>query len=185
LREEQLQKDREIEAFRRQLNSSEATASEVHSRFQVQMEVQRQLMLPPTTTPAYSSSSMHNQMVFPPLTSASGMSTQELRIPTTYQARSHTDQRGTPAGTNALNAMYASSEDRHHREWGSSDDRHRRRDGGSDDRYHRGRGKSNSRHPRQRSKHGDKHRRKRADLVTVIIVSMITPTTDNAMSQDP
>ena len=47
LREEQLQKDREIEAFRRQLNSSEATAREAHSRFQVQMEVQRQLMLPP------------------------------------------------------------------------------------------------------------------------------------------
>ena len=50
LREEQLQKDREIEAFRRQLNSSEATAREAHSRFQVQMEVQRQLMLPPSTT---------------------------------------------------------------------------------------------------------------------------------------
>ena len=49
---------------------------------------------------------------------ASGMSTQELRAPTTYQAGSHTDQRGTPSGTN-------------------SDDRHRRRDSGSDDRYHR------------------------------------------------
>ena len=61
LREEQLQKDREIEAIRRQLNSSEATAREAHSRFQVQMEVQRQFMLPPSTTPAYSSSSgMHN-----------------------------------------------------------------------------------------------------------------------------
>jgi len=39
--EEQLQKDREIETIRRQLNSSEATACEAHSRFQVQMEVQR------------------------------------------------------------------------------------------------------------------------------------------------
>jgi hypothetical protein len=84
LREEQLQKDREIEAIRRQLNSSEATAREAHSRFQVQMEVHRQLMLPPSTTPASSSSNMHNQFAFPPLTPASGMSTQELRVPTTY-----------------------------------------------------------------------------------------------------
>jgi hypothetical protein len=38
--EEQLQKDREIEAIRRQLNSSEATARVAHSRFQVQMEIQ-------------------------------------------------------------------------------------------------------------------------------------------------
>ena len=50
LREEQLQKDPEIEAICGQLNSSEATAREAHSRFQVQMEVQRQFMLPPTTT---------------------------------------------------------------------------------------------------------------------------------------
>jgi hypothetical protein len=50
LREEQLQKDREIEAIRRQLNSSEATAREAYSRFQVQMEVQRQLMLPPSAS---------------------------------------------------------------------------------------------------------------------------------------
>jgi len=78
LREEQLQKDREIEAICRQFNSSEATTREAQSRFQVQMEVQRQLMLPPSTTPAYSSSSMHNQFAFPPLTPASGMSTQEL-----------------------------------------------------------------------------------------------------------
>ena len=36
-------------------------------------------MLPPSTTLAYSSSSnMHNQLAFPPLTPASGMSTQEL-----------------------------------------------------------------------------------------------------------
>jgi len=33
LREEQLQKDREIKAIRRQLNFSEATAREAHSRF--------------------------------------------------------------------------------------------------------------------------------------------------------
>jgi len=127
LREEQLQKDREIEA----------TARETHLRFQVHMEVQRQLMLPPTTTPAYSSSSMHNQMAFPPLTPASGMSTQELRVPTTYQAGSHTDQRGTPVGTNALNAMYASSEDRHPRQRSGSKDRHHRDRGSSDDRHRR------------------------------------------------
>ena len=54
LRKEQLQKDREIEAIRRQLNSSEATVREAHSRFQVEIEVQRQFMLPPATTPAYS-----------------------------------------------------------------------------------------------------------------------------------
>jgi hypothetical protein len=53
------------EAIRRQLNSSEATAREAHSRFQVQMEVQRQLMLPPSTTPASSSSKMHNQFAIP------------------------------------------------------------------------------------------------------------------------
>ena len=111
LREEQLQKDREIETIRRQLNSSEATAREAHSRFQVQMEVRRQLMLPPSTTPAYTStsSSMHNQLAFPPLTPASGVSTQELRVPTTYQAGPHTDQRGTPSGSSAMNAMYAGS----------------------------------------------------------------------------
>jgi hypothetical protein len=137
------------------------------------MEVQRQLLLPPATTPAYSSSGMHNQLAFPPLTPASGMSTQELRVRTTYQAGSHTDQRGTPSGTNALNAMYASSEDRHprqrsgskdrhHRDRGSSDDRHRRRNGGSDDRYHRGRSGSDDRHLRQRSKPEDRHRRKRS-----------------------
>ena len=144
LREEQLQKDREIEAIRRQLNSSEATAREAYSRFQVQIEVQRQLMLPPSNTPAYSSSNMHNQLAFPPLTPASGMTTQELRVPTTYQAGSHTDQRGTPSGSNAMKAMYAGSEDRHprqrsgskdrqHRDHGSSGDRHRRQDSGSDE----------------------------------------------------
>ena len=127
-------------------------------------------MLPPTTTPAYSSSSMHNQLAFPPLTPASGMSTQELRVPTTYQAGSHSDQRGTLSGTNAMNTMYASSEDRHprqrsgskdqhHRDRGSSDDRHRRRDSGSDDRYHRRRSRSDDRHPRQPE---DGHRRKRS-----------------------
>ena len=88
-REEQLQKDREIEAIRRQLNSSEATACEAHSRFQVQMEVQRQFMLPPATTPAYSSNS---QLAFQPLTLASGMSTQELRVPTIYQVGPLADQ---------------------------------------------------------------------------------------------
>jgi len=54
LREEQLQEDREINAIQRHLNSSEATAREA------QMEVQRQFMLPPTTTPAYSTSNSHS-----------------------------------------------------------------------------------------------------------------------------
>jgi len=138
-REEQLQKNLEIEAIRRQLNYSEATAREVHSRFQEQIEIQRQFMLPPTTTPAYSSSSMHNQLAFPPLTPASGMSTRELRVPTTYQVGPHKDE--TPSGTNALNAIRdrhprqrSGSKDRHHRYRSSSDDRHRRRDSGSKDR---------------------------------------------------
>ena len=131
-------------------------------------------MLPPSTTLAYSSSSnMHNQLAFPPLTPASGMSTPELRVPTTYQAGSHTDQRGTSSGSSAMNAMYAGSEDRHprqrsgskdqhHRDHGSSDDRQRRQDSGSDDRYHRGRSGSGDRHPYQRSEPEDRLRRKRS-----------------------
>jgi hypothetical protein len=75
---------------------------ETHSRFQVQMEVQRQFMLSPTTTPAYSTSNARNQSVFP---------LQELRVPNTYQLGSHMDQRGTPSGTNPLNAMFVNSED--------------------------------------------------------------------------
>ena len=101
----------------------------------MQMEVQRQFMLPPTTTPAYSSSSANNQLAFPPLTPASGMSTQELRVPTTYHAGSHTDQRGTPSGTNALNAIYASSEDRHPRQQSGSEDRYHREYDHTDDRH--------------------------------------------------
>ena len=157
-REEQLQKDREIEA--RQLNSSKATAREAHSRFQVQMEVQRQFMLPPATTPAYFSNSKHNQLAFQPLTPASGMSTQELRVPTTYLVGPLADQRGTPSGTNAMNAMCASSEDRHHRDRVSSDGTRLRRHSGSDDRYHRGRSRSDDRHPRQRGESEDRHRRR-------------------------
>ena len=133
----------------------------------MQMEVQRQFMLPPTTTPAYSSSSANNQLAFPPLTPASGMSTQELRVPTTYQAGSHTDQRGTPSGTNALNAMYVNtkdrhprqqsgSDDRHHRDYGSSNGRQHRRDSGSDDIHHRGYGRNDDRHHRGRSKSDDR-----------------------------
>ena len=155
------------------LNSREATALEAHSRFQVQMEVQRQLILSPSSTPAYTSSSMHNQLAFPPLTPASGMSTQELRVPTTYQAGPHTDQRGTPSGSSAMNAMYAGSEDRrprqrsgskdrHHRDRGSSDDRHRRHDSEPEDRYHRRRSRSGDRHPHQRSEPEAGHRRKRS-----------------------
>jgi len=46
--------------------SSEATAREAHSRFQVQIEAQRQFMLPPMTIPAYTTSNAHNQSTFPP-----------------------------------------------------------------------------------------------------------------------
>ena len=138
-------KDREIKAIRRQLNSSDATAREAHSRFQVQMEVQRQLMLPPSTTPAYSSSSMHNQLAFPPLTPASDMA------PRTMYAGSkdrHPRQR-------------SGSKDQHHRDRGSSDDRHRRQDSGSGDRYHHGRSRSEpkDRHRRKRSRSGDSYHR--------------------------
>ena len=81
------------------------------------------------------------------------MTTQELRVPTTYQAGSHTDQRGMPSGANALNAMYVNSknrhprqrsgsDDRHHRDYGSSNGRQHRRDSGSDDRHHRGYGRN-------------------------------------------
>jgi hypothetical protein len=123
-------KDREIKAIRRQLNYSDATPREAHSRFQVQMEVQRQLMLPPSTIPVYSSSSMHNQLAFPPLTPASGMA------PRTMYAGSedrHPRQR-------------SGSKDRHHRDRGSSDDRHQRQDSGSGDRYHREYDNSDYRH---------------------------------------
>ena len=186
-----------VEAISATTRAQEAEALKDSTRSSLEISsVQRQLMLPPSTTPAYSSSSMHssssihNPLAFPPLTPASGMSTQELWAPTTYQAGSHTDQRGTSSGSSAMNAMYAGSEDRHprqrsgskdrhHRDRGSSDDRHRRQDSGSDYRYHRmtdilvsvanlrmdivGRG---------------------ADLVTVIIGNMITPTTDIATSRD-
>ena len=116
---------------------------------------------------------MHHQLAFPPLTPASGMSTQELRVPTTYQAGPHTDQRGTPSGSSAMNAMYAGSEDRrprqrsgskdrHHRDRGSPDDRHRRHDSEQEDRYHRRRSRSGDRHPHQRSEPEAGHRRKRS-----------------------
>ena len=125
------------------------------------------------TTQAYSTSNAHNQLAFPPLAPASGKSTQELRVPTTYQFGSHTDQRGTPSGTNALNAMYVNSEDRHprqqsgsddrhHRNYGSSDDRHHRRDSGTDDRHHRDDGSSDDRHRRERSRYEDRHSRLRS-----------------------
>ena len=61
------------------------------------------------------------------------MTTQELRVPTTYQAGSHTDQRGTPSGVNALNAMYVNSKNRHPRQRSGSDDRHHRGYGRNDD----------------------------------------------------
>jgi hypothetical protein len=95
LKERQLEtlKDREIDAIRRQLNSSEATAREAHSRIQVQMEVQRKFMLPLTNTPAYSSSNMYNPSAFLQLTPASGMSTQELRVPTAYSWTAHRSTR--------------------------------------------------------------------------------------------
>jgi len=151
---------RALVTTQQELNSSEATACEAHSRFQVQMEVQRQFMLPPATTPAYFSNSKHNQLAFQPLTPASGMSTQELRVPTTYLVGPLADQRGTPSGTNAMNAMCASSEDRHHRDRVSSDGTRLRRHSGSDDRYHRGRSRSDDRHPRQRGESEDRHRRR-------------------------
>ena len=130
-------------------------------------------MLPSTTAPIYSSSNANNQLVFPPLTPASGMSTQELRVPTTYQVESHTDQRETPSGTNALCAMYVNSEDRHSRQRNGFDDRHHRREsrsddrhhrcyGHNDDRHHRGRSRSEDRYPRQRSKPDDRYHRQRS-----------------------
>jgi len=57
---------------------------EAHSRFQVQMEIQRQFMLPTLRAMRI--------MAFPPLTPASDLSTQELRVPTTYQVGLHMDQ---------------------------------------------------------------------------------------------
>ncbi len=91
----------------------------------------------------------------------------KTRAYTTYQVGSHTDQRGTSSGTNALNAMYVYSEDwhprqrsgsddRHHCGYGRNDDRHHHDDGSFDDRHHRGR-KPYDRHHRQRSKSDDRH----------------------------